>query len=155
VAKSTIRFSSFPRTAPPPTWAGDVVRVFEAHEARIATSGQRNALNSDQVLEVLRRDLEGLGFQVEASKKKADKIERPVFYGENGLPEVRYEIDAYHSGWHCGLEVEAGRGWLFAAAVQLTQKRFAIKKPRIGKFFGRSLIHAGVVVHPRPSQRIG
>jgi hypothetical protein len=26
-----------------------------------------------------------------------------------------------------------------AAAVQLTQERLAIKKPRVGKFFGRSL----------------
>jgi len=46
------------------------------------------------------------------SKRKADKIERPVFYGENGIPTLRYEIDAYHPDWRCGLEVEAGRGWM-------------------------------------------
>jgi hypothetical protein len=49
---------------------------------------------------------------VEVSKKREDKIERPVFFGENGVPTVRYEIDAYNSRWKCGLEVEAGRGWM-------------------------------------------
>src|SRR5215217_7900285 len=43
---------------------------------------------------------------------KAGKIERPVFYGENGIPTLRYEIDAYHPDWRCGLEVEAGRAWM-------------------------------------------
>ena len=51
-------------------------------------------------------------FEVEAGKKKEEKIERPVFFGENGVSEVRYEIDAYHSEWTCGMEVEAGRGWM-------------------------------------------
>ena len=54
----------------------------------------------------------GLRFQVEASKKKVDKLQRPVFFGENGIPTLRYEIDAYHPEWKCGLEVEAGRGWM-------------------------------------------
>ena len=25
---------------------------------------------------------------------------------------MQYEIDAYHRDWRCGLEVEAGRGWM-------------------------------------------
>ncbi len=61
---------------------------------------------------MLRSDLADLGFQVEAGKKKVDKPERPVFFGENGIPTLQYEIDAYHPGWRCGLEVEAGRGWM-------------------------------------------
>ena len=67
-------------------------------------------LTSDDVLAVVRPDLVALGFEVEAGKKKEEKIERPVFYGENGVPAVRYEIDAYHAEWRCGMEVEAGRG---------------------------------------------
>lgn len=35
-----------------------------------------------------------------------------MFYGENGLPTLRYQIDAYHPEWRCGLEVEAGRAWM-------------------------------------------
>jgi hypothetical protein len=49
---------------------------------------------------------------VEASKLRTDKIQRPVFFGENGVPTLNYEIDAYHPAWRCGLEVEAGRAWM-------------------------------------------
>lgn len=56
--------------------------------------------------------LEQLGFAVEKGKTKADKIERPVFFGENGVPTLRYQIDAYHEEWRCGLEIEAGRAWM-------------------------------------------
>lgn len=57
-------------------------------------------------------DLADIGFQIETSKKEADKLERPVFFGENGIPTLCYEIDAYHPVWNCGLEVEAGRRWM-------------------------------------------
>ncbi len=53
-----------------------------------------------------------MGFEAEAGKAKVDKVERPVFYGENGVPALNYQIDAYHGLWRCGLEVEAGRGWM-------------------------------------------
>ena len=56
--------------------------------------------------------LVGLGFEVDTSKQKAGKIERPVFYGENGRPTLNYQIDAYQPIWRCGLEIEAGRGWM-------------------------------------------
>ena len=61
---------------------------------------------------VLRDDLTALGFTVEGGKQKARKIQRPVFYGENGVPTLHYEIDAYQPEWRCGLEIEAGRGWM-------------------------------------------
>ena len=109
---STIRFSTFPRTEPPPSFVEDVVSVFRHHEGAIATETNAKGLKSDEVLAVLGPDLAGIGFQVEASKKRADKLERPVFFGENGIPTLRYEIDAYHPEWKCGLEVEAGRGWM-------------------------------------------
>jgi len=31
-----------------------------------------------------------MGFAVETGKRKIEKIERPVFYGENGAPMLRY-----------------------------------------------------------------
>ncbi len=109
---STIRFSTFPRTEPPPDFVEDLVSVFRYHEDEIATEINDKGLKSDEVLAVLGPDLAALGFQVEASKKKVDKLQRPVFFGENGTPTLRYEIDAYHPEWKCGLEVEAGRGWM-------------------------------------------
>lgn len=110
--ESTIRFSTFPRTEPPPGFVQEVVATFRDHENEIATEINDKGLKSDDVLNVLGPDLRDLGFQIEASKKKVDKIERPVFFGENGIPTLRYEIDGYHPDWKCGLEVEAGRGWM-------------------------------------------
>lgn len=112
LANSTIRFSSFPRTQPPPSFVPELVAVFLQHEGNISTVALDKGLKSDDVLAVLRDDLVGIGFDVESGKSKADKIERPVFYGENGIPTLRYQVDAFHSGWHCGLEIEAGRAWM-------------------------------------------
>src|SRR5688500_18677700 len=96
---STVRFSTYPRTEPPPALVEDVVAVFRQHEQEIATEAHEKGLKSDEVLAVLGPDLAGIGFQVEASKRRADKLERPVFFGENGIPTLRYEIDAYHPQW--------------------------------------------------------
>ncbi len=106
-----IRFSTFPRTEPPPSFVEEVVEVFDRHHEVIGTvTGE--GLVSDAVLAELRQDLVRLGFSVEAGKQKADKIRRPVFFGENAQPDLQYEIDAWHPTWKAGLEVEAGRAWM-------------------------------------------
>jgi hypothetical protein len=110
--KSSIRFSTFPQTEPPPAFTNELVSVFQAHEPLIATLSLTKGLTSDSVLGVLRDDLIKIGFEVEGGKRQNQIIERPVFYGENGVATVRYQIDAYHRGWKCGLEIEAGRAWM-------------------------------------------
>ena len=107
-----IHFQSFPRTEPPPRFVPEIVAVFSKHELRIATESLEKGLTSDQVLSVVRPDLVKLGFDVEAGKQRKQRIERPVFFGTDGEPTLRYEIDAYHYEWKCGLEVEAGRAWM-------------------------------------------
>jgi hypothetical protein len=109
---STIRYSTFPRTQPPPEFVPKVADVFRKHEDQVGTKHLKKGLTSNEVLTILRDDLVNLGFEVEAGKQKADKIQRPVFFGENGQPTLKYEIDAYHPRWHCGFEVEAGRAWM-------------------------------------------
>ncbi len=37
MAKSTVHFSSFPRTAPPPEFVTSIVGVLQSHEREIAT----------------------------------------------------------------------------------------------------------------------
>lgn len=110
--KGAISYVSYPRTQPPPHFAAEVVGVFQRHLSEIDTVKLPKGLNSDQVLAVLAQDLLELGFQIELGKRKADRIERPVFFGENGVPTVQYQVDGYHPVWRCGLEVEAGRGWM-------------------------------------------
>ncbi|MGH3990990.1 MAG: hypothetical protein ACRDSN_00840, partial [Pseudonocardiaceae bacterium] len=58
----------------------------------------------------MRPALMAVGFDVEASKAKADKMTRPVLFGENGSVLVQYDVDAYHPEHAVVLEVEAGRG---------------------------------------------
>jgi hypothetical protein len=106
---STVRYSTFPRTEPPPVFTDRLVTVFKSSEGQIATTELEKGLTSDAVLRIVRADLTTLGFVVEQGKMVADKIKRPVFFGENGTPTLQYEVDAFHPQWRCGLEIEAGR----------------------------------------------
>ena len=51
-------------------------------------------------------------FAIEQSKTSAGKIRRPVYFGESGVPSLAYEIGGFHAEWRCGIEIEAGRGWM-------------------------------------------
>jgi hypothetical protein len=106
------RYQFFPRTEPPSAFAEEVFGVFETHRRDISTIDLKKGLKSDEVLAIIAAELLDLGFYVESGKQKNQKIERPVFFGEQGQPTLKYEIDAYHPGWRCGLEVEAGRAWM-------------------------------------------
>ncbi len=109
--KIPVRYQTFPRTVSPPEFAEQIAKVFIDHYNEITTTTLKKALTSDEVLRVIRHDLEQLGFECEKSKVPSGKINRPVLFGENGKSEVSYDIDASHSQWHAVLEVEAGRAW--------------------------------------------
>ncbi len=102
-------WKSYPTRLPAPTWAGDVLGVFT--ETRTAIDSEVNkGVTSDDCLAVVRSRLEALGFEIEGGKKAAQKIQRPVLFGENGSVEVSYEVDGFHHARKIALEVEAGRG---------------------------------------------
>ena len=109
---TNIRYTSFPRTQTPPEFVASIIEAFRARESLICTQTLVKGLTSDEVLSILRPNLIGLGFEVELNKLKTGKVKRPVFFGENGIPDLQYEIDAFHPDWRCGLEVEAGRAWM-------------------------------------------
>jgi len=94
--ETSIRFTSYPRTEPPPAFVASIVEAFRSAEVQIGSEALAKGLTSDAVLAVLHPQLEALGFQVEKGKVREQKIERPVFFGENGVPALRYQIDAYH-----------------------------------------------------------
>ena len=104
--ESPVRYRSYPRTEPPPPFAEDITAVFR-HHADAISFGAAAELTAHQILEILREDLEELGFDVEKGKRKDDKIGRPVFFGDGGRPTLELEVDAYHPGWKCELEIEA------------------------------------------------
>lgn len=104
-----IRFSTFPKTEPPPAFTEPLIRVFSKHVARISTVSRDKGLTSDEVLASVAPDLISLGFAVETGKSAGEKVLRPVFYGEDGVADLTYQIDGFHAGWRCGIEIEAGR----------------------------------------------
>ena len=112
IVVSSIRFSTFPRTARPQSFVEEVVQLFDKHEAQIVTVALSKGLTSGEVLDRIRNDLIEIGFEVEQGKRSEQKIKRPVFFGENAKPSLQYEVDAWHPEWRAGLEVEAGRAWM-------------------------------------------
>lgn len=100
----------YPLNTTPPEWVYDIVDLVNRAEMQISTVDAHTGLSSDDVLAVLRPGLEALGFEVEKGKSARDKVRRTVLYGENGRPEVTYEIDAFNDLIGAAIEVEAGRG---------------------------------------------
>lgn len=96
-----------PRTRPP-DWVAGVVGAFAAAEQRLDSRSVSST--SDVALAELRPSLVALGFEVEAGKKKAEKIRRPVLFGEQGHESLAYEVDGFQPGQGIALEIEAGRG---------------------------------------------
>lgn len=78
-------------------------------ESAISTVTAKTGLSSDEVLKHITPGLTALGYVVETGKAAAQKIRRPVLFGEGGVPSVSYEIDAFHDGLGIAIEVEAGR----------------------------------------------
>lgn len=99
----------YPEHERPPDWVSSFVDVVAACKPEIESSSVE-ALTSDKVLAILRPGLLGLGFEVESGKHVAEKIRRPVLFGDQGRERVAYEVDAAHEELGILLEVEAGRG---------------------------------------------
>lgn len=119
----------FPDTVTSAHLVTDFLAVVEARREAIdshASSGVR----SDHVLAELRPGLELLGYRVEASKRRADTVRRPVLFGDQGAEVVTYEVDAVHDELGILVEIEAGRGAMSNAVY-------------------RDLVHASLIVDAR------
>jgi hypothetical protein len=87
----------------------DFVAVVAGARNNIDTLAHRG-LTSDKALVALEPGLRALGYEVEASKNRRDRIRRPVLFGENGVEVLTWEVDAVHDTLGVVVEVEAGRG---------------------------------------------
>jgi hypothetical protein len=96
----------FPRWAEIPNWVGILETVFRKHEPEINSIKVHKT--SDEVLSIIRKSLEEIGFTVEGGEEEST-IKRPVHFGEFGLPSLEYHIDSYHKEDKIALEIEAGR----------------------------------------------
>jgi hypothetical protein len=84
-----------------------LVEVIKSHHTEI--SSESFQLASNDVLSIIRADVESLGFEVERGKSANEKVKVPVLYGLNGLTAKTFDADAFHRGEGIVLEVEAGR----------------------------------------------
>ena len=102
-----ISWQYYPKSDAIPLHLVEVVSVFETHENQITS--EVNSLISDEVLAILGDGLGKTGYEVEKSKKKADKIHVPVLFGRNGKLEKSFDADGYNRDQKTVIEVEAGR----------------------------------------------
>jgi hypothetical protein len=103
-----IQWQTFPKSASTIPKIVEAVKVFESHLFAI-DSKTHDAFTSNEVLGVIRPDLEALGFKVETDKSASGKIKIPVLFGLNGRPEKTFDADAFHAEQGIVMEVEAGR----------------------------------------------
>lgn len=104
-----INWAYFPLSDQPPQILVEVISVFQKHASDIDSSTHEVQVSDDALAKVA-DSLEGIGFEVERGKKKAQKIHIPVLFGINGVTEKAFEADAYNRNERVVIEVEAGRG---------------------------------------------
>jgi hypothetical protein len=103
-----INWQYFPKSDKIPNHLEEVVNVFEEKQTDI--NSEKHQYSSDEVLSHLRYGLEKINYQVEKSKKRADKIHVPVLFGKNGSLDKYFEADGLNTKTKTVIEVEAGRG---------------------------------------------
>lgn len=104
---SFVEWQLYPKNIPCNKNLRSIIAVFEKRLNIIESSNHQ--LASNDVLSAISFDLESLGYKVEKSKLKDDKITVPVLYGRNGKLEKWFDADAYNYDEKTVVEVEAGR----------------------------------------------
>lgn len=100
-------YQFFPKNCKCPNKLLEVIEVFDKNINKI--SSFQFKLHSNEVLAILRKDLEDIDFNVEKGKDSKSKIKIPVLYGKNGHLEKTFDADAVNYDGKIVLEVEAGR----------------------------------------------
>lgn len=103
----TVQFQYFPKNKRISKDLKDIVDVFADKYSLIGSPA--NDLGSDAVLGIVTDGLVELGFNIEKSKKRVDKIQIPVLFGKNGRMEKSFDADGYNEDKRIVIEVEAGR----------------------------------------------
>lgn len=103
------RYQLFPRSFGVTKQVKEAIKCFERNFDLINSHEYNH--NSNEVLEIVRKDLEKIGFTIEKSKKKDDKIRVPVLFGLNNKIDKYFDADGISKDLSIVLEVEAGRAY--------------------------------------------
>lgn len=104
-----LRYQLFPRSFGITEQVREAIICFEENFPLI--NSYKHNHNSNEVLEIVREDLEKIGFTIEKSKKKDDKIRVPVLFGLNNKIDKFFDADGISKDLSIVLEVEAGRAY--------------------------------------------
>lgn len=102
-----IRFQFFPRSLGITPEIKKIVDSFILVENQIDSECYN--LTSNEVLKILYNPLTNIGFKIEMSKSKEDKIEVPVLFGHNNRIDKCFNADGLSADGKIVIEVEAGR----------------------------------------------
>lgn len=102
-----INWQFYPKSDQIPIHLHEIINVFIEKNEDIDSKHHQHP--SDVVLSNVRIGLENIGFDVERSKLKKDKIHVPVLFGRNGNLEKYFEADGLNPQTSTVIEVEAGR----------------------------------------------
>jgi hypothetical protein len=105
-----LKYQLFPRSFGIIPEVKEVIECFEKSYDKIKSP--ENELKSDDVLQIIRKDLEKLNFVVESNKTDSGKIKVPVLYSLNGKEDKYFNADAISQNQKIVLEVEAGRAYV-------------------------------------------
>ena len=83
-----ILWTYFPKNSETTRNLKDIVEIFRKNVRKIDSNN--NTFSSDEVLGVISDDLKRIGYRVEKSKRREDKIRIPVLYGECGKIELAF-----------------------------------------------------------------
>ena len=103
------RYQLFPRSIEVTEQVKEAIKCFE--ENFYSINSHKHKHSSNKVLEIVREDLEAIGFTIEKSKKKDDKIRVPVLFGLNNRIDKFFDADGISKDLSIVLEVEAGRAY--------------------------------------------
>jgi hypothetical protein len=103
------RYQLFPRSFGITPQVEQAIKCFE-NNFHLIDSTEFN-YSSNDVLEIVRDDLENIGFKIEKSKKQDHKIRVPVLFGLNNKIDKFFDADGISEDLTIVLEVEAGRAY--------------------------------------------
>lgn len=106
--KKIINWMYYPKNKRPDEITEQIIQAFHAVERDVDSTS--HTYKSDEVLQIVRPQLEAIGFAVEKSKHAEDLVSVPVLYGQNGKIEKSFDADGYRAEGQYVVEVEAGRG---------------------------------------------
>ena len=106
-----INYMYFPQNKKIAPHLVEIINVFKQSQEKFDSETHKGTenLESNMVLSFVAPRLEEIGFRIEKSKKKTDKIHIPVLHGKNGKVILAFEVDGYSEDLQTVIEVEAGR----------------------------------------------